>query len=101
MTSDKAVPRCKQPSKPGMLFVGLSRIRHYIDIMIEDDFPATSHIFKLRNQAGYRMRLRWEEKCERALVELYEPICETLLYSVRKDAGPGKNQTSLILFCYG
>ena len=78
MTLDRAVLRCKQPSKPGMLFVGLSRVRHYMDIMIEDAFPALSHILKLRSQAGYRMRLRWEEKCERALVELYEFTCGTL-----------------------
>ena len=45
-----------------MLFVGLSRVRHCMDLMLEDDFPALSQILKLRSQSGYHMRLRWEQK---------------------------------------
>ena len=62
MTLDKAIVNCKQVSNPGVLFVSLSRVRHYYDVMLEDDFPALSRILKLRHAPGHRLRLAWEKK---------------------------------------
>ena len=62
MTLDKAIVNCKQVTNPGVLFVSLSRVRHYFDVMLEDDFPALSRILKLRNAPGHRLRLAWEKK---------------------------------------
>ena len=62
MTLDKAIVNTKQVTHPGVLFVSLSRVRHYMDLMLEDDFPALSHILKLRYAAGHSLRLAWEKK---------------------------------------
>ena len=108
MTLDKAILRCKQTWRPGMLFVGLSRVRHCMDLMLEDDFPALSQILKLRSQSGYRMRLRWEQKMRARFghtVRMH--MRDTTKYSAKRRstvlnaAGVQRNLTLQIESCSG
>ena len=47
-------------SKPGVLFVALSRVRHPDNLLLEDDFPAFSVIRRQLSHPSFAARQRWE-----------------------------------------
>ncbi len=62
MTLDKAVVNCSKVATPGVLFVSLSRVRHYKDLLLEDSFPALHDIQKLKHHENYKRRRDWERQ---------------------------------------
>ena len=49
-------------SKPGVLFVALTRVRHPDHLLLEDDFPAFSVIRKQLAHPSFAARQHWERR---------------------------------------
>ena len=64
MTLAKAVVRLGKfaASKPGVLFVALTRVRHPDHLLLEDDFPAFSDLRKQLLHPSFSARIIWEKR---------------------------------------
>ncbi len=63
MTLEKVIVSLSQAcSKPGVLFVALTRVRHPDCLLLEDDFPAFSTIRKQLHHPSFSARQRWERR---------------------------------------
>ena len=64
MTLAKAVVRLGKLacSKPGVLFVALTRVRHPDHLLLEDDFPAFSDLRKQLLHPSFAARIDWEKR---------------------------------------
>ena len=49
-------------SKPGVLFVALTRVRHPDNLFLEDDFPACSVIRRQLLHPNFAARQKWERR---------------------------------------
>ena len=63
MTLSKVIVKLSSAcSKPGVLFVALSRVRHPDTLLLEDDFPAFSVIRRQLAHPSFAARQRWERR---------------------------------------
>ena len=63
MTFSKVIVKLSSAcSKPGVLFVAITRVRHPDDLLLEDDFPALSVIRKQLAHPSFDKRQQWEKQ---------------------------------------
>ena len=63
MTLEKVIVSLSHAcSKPGVLFVALTRVRHPDNLLLEDDFPAFSMIRRQLSHPNFIARQKWERR---------------------------------------
>ena len=61
MALDKVIVRLSHNcSKPGVLFVALTRVRHPNDLLLDDDFPSYLTIRRQLLHSNFAARQQWE-----------------------------------------